>query len=119
MLLERLRRCSRLVATLLVLALVGAAPHVAREDQACLPLEGQVFGDHAETEHALRAGDHQEPDHCAVCHWTRSLRAPAVTLAVGAVDCTTRTRIARGAGRELFPPLLALLPARAPPLRLL
>jgi hypothetical protein len=120
MFLDRLRRGARLTAAALLIALASSLAHAAPDDDACLPSgAATAYGDHDETQHRLRAGDHQESRHCAVCHWTRSLRAPAPGTAVRAGEVTPPTPLHAAPGRDHIPPVLPLLPSRAPPAILL
>jgi hypothetical protein len=118
MTLSSIRRWSRLIAVCLLLA-GGRLPHAAADDPACLPGAAQLPGDHDETKHGLRApaADHEE--HCAVCHWTRSLRAPRTEIRVASAPVHAASLLARPAVDSRLHPSLPNLPPRAPPSELL
>lgn len=111
----RLRRWSRVVSVVLLCAAAGGLPHFAADDPGCLiPVES--FDAHEETQHVVRAaGAVHTADHCAICHWTRSLRSPrAGSVPVGAAPLSSATLL------RLQPPVhpapvMEHLPARAPP----
>lgn len=111
----RVRRWSRVVAVLLLLATAGAVPHAAKDDAECVPFAAETHEGHRESDHALRAGDREAQDHCAVCHWARSLRTPRAQAAVAAVVAEPPVTLVRPADRSHFPPVLDHLPVRAPP----
>lgn len=116
MTLLRLRRCARVVAVVLLVASARGAPHFAQDDFACAPDSAAHYLEHDETQHGLRAaGPAHEQEHCAVCHWTRSLRSPLALLA-GATGDEDRPAAVHGAAvRAPLAPALDSLPARAPP----
>lgn len=111
----RVRRWSRFVAILLLLVTAGALPHAAEDDAGCLPIAGEAYEGHRETDHALRAGEREAHNHCALCHWTRSLRSLRAQSAVVAVFVEPPVTLVRPADRSHFPPVLDHLPVRAPP----
>ena len=114
-----MRRWSRVVAAMLLLAALPAMPHFARDDFAC-DVGSALSGPHDESRHALRAaGDSGERDHCALCHWSRSLRSPLTPLGV-TVAPDAPAAMEHGAVAAAPPaPALDHLPARAPPSALL
>lgn len=110
MVLDRLRRSSRIIAVLLLASFWGLAHRDV--DDACA---SGVFEAHDESAHAFGAAKDTAPDHCAVCHAARSPRrsfAPAGEVhaprlpgsVVVAPDVVSRRA-----------PALDRLPARAPP----
>jgi hypothetical protein len=112
MTLFRLRKSSRAVAVLLLLASGAGRPHLDKDDRACTPV---VVDEHDESKHRFGASVPIDHEHCAICHWTRLPRSPFAPIpafhsprAVGvAVD-----------DRDPFThraPALDRLPARAPP----
>jgi hypothetical protein len=107
-----LRRWSRVVAALLVLASIAGLPHFGPDDPACAPVEG---GRHHETDHGLRAGGQVDDDHCAVCHWTRTLRSPIGASGKWALQVAARSRADAGTTHPRLAPALDNRPARAPP----
>jgi hypothetical protein len=118
MTLAAMRRWSRLIAAVLLLA-AGRLPHLAVDDVACLPGTLQSFGQHDETQHALRAGSTDHDNHCAVCHWTRSLRSPRTDFAVAAAHVDPLSLLYGAASDRTLAPVFRSLPARAPPTQLL
>ena len=67
----RLRGSAKTVSAVLVLLSLWSLPHLSRPD-ICVPAG---LEHHDESKHVFTAasqGPHQE--HCAVCHWMRSLR---------------------------------------------
>ena len=114
--LERLRRWSRLVAAVLVVAMCGGVPHLRQDDLACAPSGAGPFEGHEETDHQLApAGSPAHDDHCAICHWSRSLRSPLAETAAWAPGLPPALRVHRDAPRAFAAPALDSLPARAPP----
>jgi hypothetical protein len=117
--LRQMRRWSRLVSVLLLLATASGLPHWAQDDGACLVAAADPYGSHDETQHALVAGNHDGGEHCALCHWTRQLRSPRPTLSASTVVAAPPTSIAGVGIRAHAAPALENLPARAPPQTLL
>ena len=112
--LTRIRRSSRIIAALLLLAAVRL-PHAAVDDAACVPAEMGTFAGHDESQHGFRAGSPNEREHCAVCHWTRSLRAPRTPSAVAAAEFAPPAVLHLAEPAEVLSAVLEHLPARAPP----
>jgi hypothetical protein len=110
------RSWSRLVAVVLLVAMVPGMPHLALDDIACLPAAADSYQEHDETQHSLRAGGQEEQDHCAVCHWTRLLRSPRADVTGWMAQVTPPSRVHRSCDTPHFAPDLDSLPARAPPL---
>jgi hypothetical protein len=112
------RRWSRLVAVTLLLATAYGLPHIAQDD-GCV--EGTLAFDaqHDESRHAFRPDTVAERDHCAICHWSRSLRVSRVPVGVLAAQIVQPSFVLRIVGRIHVPPVLENLPARAPPAPLL
>jgi mono/diheme cytochrome c family protein len=117
--LRQMRRWSRLVSVLLLLATASGLPHWAQDDGACLNTAADPYGSHDETQHALVAGDQEGQEHCALCHWTRQLRSPRPALSASIVVVAPPTSISRVDVRAHAAPALDNLPARAPPQTLL
>ena len=111
----RLRRWSRMVSVVLLLASGGGLPHFAVDDPGCLtPVES--FGEHDETQHALgAAGAPHSAEHCAVCHWTRTLRSPRAAAASLAPQAVSSAGLFRLLSPVHLAPVMEHLPARAPP----
>jgi hypothetical protein len=117
--LRQMRRWSRLVSVLLLLATSSGLPHWAQDDAACLITAADPYGSHDETQHALVAGDHEGEEHCALCHWTRQLRSPRPAFSASIVVAVPPTSITGVGVRAHAAPVLDHLPARAPPYTLL
>jgi hypothetical protein len=111
--LPRLRRWSRALSVLLLLASVSGVPHLEVDDPACVPVAEQ----HDETKHGIRPGAPHQAEHCAVCHWTRTLRAPKPVLAVWIAQFAPSSSVTRERREIPHAPVLEQMPARAPPAR--
>ena len=118
MTLDRVRRSSRLVAVMLLLAMFRGAVHLAQDDFACAPASGSAYQQHAETDHQLVSGDQPADEHCALCHWVRTLRAPRAVLAGWVAHLAAPTLLDRAPVRVHGTPFLPQLAPRAPPARL-
>jgi hypothetical protein len=118
MALDRLRRWSRVIAAVLLVAAIRL-PHAAVDDAACMPAAIPSYGDHDESQHSLQPGSQAESEHCAVCHWTRSLRSPRTLLNLGAAEISPPGIVHRLDRAEVLPAVVENLPARAPPASLL
>lgn len=114
MVLDQLRRSSRVIAVLL-LASFWSLSH-RDVDDACTT---GVFETHDESAHAFGAARDTTPDHCAVCHAARSPRrsfGPAAQLHAPRVPGTV---VANSEAVSRRAPALDRLPARAPPATLI
>ena len=113
MLLALLRRSSRAVAACLVLVSLFGLPHRSQDDAACAPLGAES---HDESKHVFTAADPvAHEDHCAICHWVRSLKpnfSATGTVRTHLLDGTAVGARAPGVRRD---PAADRLPARAPP----
>jgi hypothetical protein len=120
MALDRLRRWSRVIAVVLLVAAIRL-PHAAVDDAACMPAAIPSYGDHDESQHSLQPGpgSQAESEHCAVCHWTRSLRSPRTLLNLGVAELSPPSIVLRLDRAEVLPAVVDNLPARAPPADLL
>src|SRR5687768_7779217 len=66
--LARMRRWSRVLAVILLIAAGRGLAHFAQDDPGCTPGVIQPYGTHQQSDHALAEAlraDHQ--NHCAVC----------------------------------------------------
>jgi hypothetical protein len=102
------------VAVVLLLAAVHGLPHLALDDALCAPT-ATFAAEHDETQHGIRAAAPLHEEHCALCHWVRSLRAPGAALAVGITRVTPPTLVDGAAASAHRSPARDGLPARAPP----
>jgi hypothetical protein len=111
----RRRILSRTLAVLLLLAAASGTPHGASDDPACaLPAGGSGDSPVASVE-TVSAADH---DHCAVCHWTRSLRSPLVAGLLSDMPLAAGAAVPPGIIARRVSADLVSLPARAPPVSL-
>jgi hypothetical protein len=114
MMLMRARRCSRLVAAVLLLA-SARLPHLAADDVACVPAALAAYGQHDETDHGLRPAGQEPQEHCGLCHFTRSLRSPGTALAEWDARINPPSLVHQGPPGAPLASLPDSLPARAPP----
>lgn len=108
-----LRRCARTVSTVLVVLSLWSLPHRSQPD-ICLPAGLET---HDETKHvytSVTQGPHEE--HCAVCHWMRSLKPAFTSQPYTAVSSDGSAAIFLQARGGQKPSALDQLPPRAPPL---
>ena len=108
-----MRRWARTVALVLLVA-SARLPHVGQDDQLCASVtsnesspDDSVLGD--------ASGAASQPDHCAICHWTRLLRSPLTVVGISATNVGPATLVLRGAIPAHVDPVTGHLPARAPP----
>jgi len=113
--LERIRRSSRVVAAILLLASMLQFPHPSFDDEACSPSAAER---HDESKHVFTpVTPASHPDHCAICHWTRWMNpafSPGPSVIVGV---NSRSELATLDAAVLRNPSTDLLPPRAPPIR--
>ena len=108
-----LRRSSRAVAAVLLLVSMWQLPHGAEDDQMCAPLTAEA---HDESKHIFTSlGDSDTQEHCAVCHWLRSLNRPFGDAVLVAASGESSSRPWAAASRSLRDPGSDRIPARAPP----
>lgn len=103
------RGIARVVAIALLLSGPSSLQHAGSDDYGCMPQAESTGGA------ALTGAPSQTPEHCPVCHWTRSLRSPfASAVHVGyAAAATAEVSLSRLLTHRA--PALDRLPARAPP----
>src|SRR5688500_16167153 len=114
--LGRMRRWSRVVAVILLIAAGRGLPHFAQDDPGCSPAVIQSYAAHQQSDHAVgeaSRADHR--NHCAVCHWSRSLRSPLTAVSVWLADVNPPTLVSRGPVLAAAAVVEPALPARAPP----
>ena len=114
--LARMRRWSRVLAVILVIAAGRGLPHFAQDDPACSPGGVQSYAGHQESDHAL--GEAQRADdqsHCALCHWSRSLRSPLTSLSLWVAHVPPPVLVSPRPASAAAVVVIASLPARAPP----
>lgn len=111
----RVRRWSRLIAVALLFASAHGLPHFEPDDPACPSGPEESYAPHDETQHVLRPGGTADHEHCAVCHWTRSLRSPYGGVAGWALTLSPRAPVYKPSSRAHAALLADNLPARAPP----
>lgn len=112
-----MRRWARTVA-LLLLVTSARLPHLGQDDQACI---GFVSGGSSQDSSAFGVGSDaaSQPEHCAICHWTRLLRSPLTVVGITTTSVGPATLVLRGALPVHVDPVHEHLPARAPPATLL
>ena len=113
---RRLRRWPRIVALLLLVA-SARLPHAGQDDDACATLAAGSSQDGSAIIDGT--GTASQPDHCAICHWTRLLRSPLTVVGVTVASVGPATVVARLALPVHTNPVNEHLPARAPPSTLL
>jgi hypothetical protein len=117
--LVRMRRGARLVAVVLLVAAASALPHLPLDDEGCLAPAAKWSQQHDEWQAGVRSASDQPRDHCAVCHWNRTVRSPRASI-VAAVAQIVPCLLVTETGWAVPPaPVLENLPARAPPQTLL
>ena len=108
-----MRRWARTVALVLLVA-SARLPHLGQDDQLCA---GPSSGGSSEASSVLGAGSGapSQPEHCAICHWTRLLRSPLTVVGISPINVEPPTLVLRGALPAHVDPVHEHLPARAPP----
>jgi hypothetical protein len=111
-----MRRWARTVALLLLVA-SARLPHLGQDDRGCA---GFVSGGSSEDASAFSVSSDaaSQPDHCAICHWTRLLRSPLTVVGICTTTVGPATVVSRGALPLHVDPVNEHLPARAPPVLL-
>lgn len=113
MLLALLRRSSRTVAACLVLVSLLGLPHRSQDDGACAPAGAES---HDESKHVFTAADQVEhTEHCAICHWVRTLKPDSTTSALLGTQLLHGAAVGPRAPGIRRDPAADRLPARAPP----
>src|ERR671913_1172247 len=85
-----LRRSSRAVAAIVLLVSMWQVPHRAVDDEICAPGASEA---HDESKHVFTGGSEAEhQDHCAICHWLRSIDPGQGQRSLTAVPVATDTR---------------------------
>ena len=113
MVLAWLRRSSRAVAAVILLVSMWQLPHRAEDDEICAPAPAEA---HDESKHVFTTvggSDHQQ--HCAVCHWLRSIKPASGARALTAIPAQSDSRFCALVSRSLRDPGANRVPARAPP----
>jgi hypothetical protein len=108
-----LRPSSRVIAAVLLLTSLWQLPHRAQDDEICVPAAAEA---HDESKHVFTnvgAADHQ--DHCAICHWLRSLKPAFSSGHAVAAPTNPGRRLTASTFGVLRDPGADRLPARAPP----
>jgi hypothetical protein len=104
---------SRTIALLLLLVAASGMPHGSADDPACRVPQGEQAGQPSPAIGAETTLDHE---HCAICHWTRSLRSPLVAAVGSDVPLAAGLMILPGIAADRRSPDTDNLPARAPPI---
>jgi hypothetical protein len=103
---------SRSIVLLLLVAAAFGLPHGSADDAACSLPQGEQGEQPSPTVSPETALEHE---HCAICHWTRSLRSPLVAVAGSDVPLAAGLMILPGIAAHRRSPDIDCLPARAPP----
>ena len=108
-----MRRWARTVALVLLVA-SARLPHLGQDDQLCASLASDAS---SQNNSVLGAGSGtaSQPEHCAICHWTRLLRSPLTVVGISTTNVGPATLVLRGALPGHADPVNEHLPARAPP----
>jgi hypothetical protein len=111
-----MRRWARTVALLLLVA-SARLPHLGQDDKECASV---ASAESSRSASAYGAGSEaaSQPEHCAICHWTRLLRSPLTAVGITSTGAGPATLVLRGALPVHADPVPEHLPARAPPTRL-
>jgi hypothetical protein len=108
-----LRRSSRAVAAIVLLVSMWQMPHRAVDDEICAPGAAEA---HDESKHVfttVSGTGHQ--DHCAICHWLRSIDPGQGQRTLTAVPVASDARFFALVSGSLRAPDSSRIPARAPP----
>jgi len=108
-----MRRWARTVALVLLVA-SARLPHLGQDDQLCAGLSSGGSSQHNSVLGA-GSGAPSQPEHCAICHWTRLLRSPLTVVGISTTNVGPATVVLRGALPAHVDPVNEHLPARAPP----
>lgn len=107
-----LRRGARTVSAVLVVLSLWSLPHRSQPD-ICLPAG---LEEHDESKHVYTAASQAaHEDHCAVCHWMRSLKPAFTSSPYAAATSDSSSAVTLQARRSQRPSALRQLPPRAPP----
>jgi len=113
--LGRMRRWARVIAVILLIAAGRGLPHFAQDDPGCAPGLLQADGADGSTHVIGGAPSAHSKNHCALCHWSRSLRSPLSSLSSWVAQATPPTLVARRPVSPAAAVVLPAVPARAPP----
>ena len=113
--LGRLRRSTRLVAAILLLASPWQLLHRSADDEICLPSSEA----HDASKHVFTADSGAgHAEHCAICHWTRLLKPDLSVRASAALIDHASADLIAAADAYRRDPSTDQLPSRAPPSQL-
>ena len=108
-----LRRSSRAVAALVLLVSMWQLPHRGQDDDICAPAQNEA---HDESKHVITtASGSLDQEHCAICHWLRSMNPGFGVRGLTAGPIESDTRFLAPVSRSLRDPGTNRIPARAPP----
>jgi hypothetical protein len=110
----RLRGSARTVSAVLVVLSLWSLPHRSQPD-ICVPAG---FEEHDESKHVYTAPSQAaHEDHCAVCHWMRSLKPAFASSPYAAADADSSAAFFIQPRDTRRQSALRAIPPRAPPAR--
>ena len=108
-----LRRSARAVAAIVLLVSMWQMPHRAVDDEICAPGAAEA---HDESKHVFTSvSDSGHQDHCAICHWLRSIDPGQGLRGLTVVPLATDSRFLALVSGSLRDSASSRIPARAPP----
>ena len=108
-----LRGSARRMAVALVVISLWSLPHVAQMDDLC-PAPGAE--EHDESKHVFTtATPAADQEHCAICHWVRSMNLGVGMRELTAIPVASDSRFLALVSHSLRDPGTNRIPARAPP----
>src|SRR5215203_3866826 len=86
-----LRRSSRAVAAVVLLVSMWQMPHLGQDDDICAPAQAEAHDEskHVFTTATAAAGQ----EHCAICHWVRSMNLGLGMRELSAVPVESDSRL--------------------------
>jgi hypothetical protein len=109
-----LRRSSRAVAAVVLLVSMWQMPHLGQDDDICAPAQAEA---HDESKHVFTTPTAAaDQEHCAICHWVRSMNLGLGMRELTAVPVESDSRFLALVSHSLRDPGTNRIPARAPPI---
>lgn len=109
-----LRGSARRLAAVLVLISLWSLPHVVQADDVCRPAGVE---EHDESKHVFHGSDSStaHPEHCAICHWMRSLQPDFALRSTGLADPGAGATVVAVSPAAQGNSAKNRIPSRAPP----